>query len=194
MFRNRELAFSLSELLIALMILGEIATFTIPKIIYSQRNNRFNAVVKETASAIAAQYQTMKMQGLVSSSTSAYDILTQMNALSFSTSSGVLIDSVQGNGSISCSAGCAFFASGAGVRSGLYSFNGTSSTNAIGFTVDPDGRVTDGTTNGPGKSVQFYMTYNGKLTTGDSAEASTYYYNGSYVTATSGGDPPYFSW
>lgn len=46
--------FTLAELLIALMILGEIATFTIPKILSAQTNGRKNAIFKETISTLSA--------------------------------------------------------------------------------------------------------------------------------------------
>jgi prepilin-type N-terminal cleavage/methylation domain-containing protein len=45
--------FTIAELLIALLILGEIATFTIPKIISSQQNAQKMAVFKETLAAIS---------------------------------------------------------------------------------------------------------------------------------------------
>ena len=46
-------AFTLSELLIALAILGLIATFTIPKIITNLNNNNRNAIYKETFAALS---------------------------------------------------------------------------------------------------------------------------------------------
>jgi prepilin-type N-terminal cleavage/methylation domain-containing protein len=55
---KREAAFTLAELLIALGILGVIATFTIPKVLVSQQNGKRVAVFRETVAAInAAGYQ-----------------------------------------------------------------------------------------------------------------------------------------
>lgn len=45
--------FTLAELLIALLILGEIATFTIPKILSSSQNGRKKVVLKETISVLS---------------------------------------------------------------------------------------------------------------------------------------------
>lgn len=45
--------FTLAELLIALAILGVIATFTIPKILTTQQNSKYNAMAKEVASSFA---------------------------------------------------------------------------------------------------------------------------------------------
>jgi hypothetical protein len=43
------------------------------------------------------------------------------------------------------------------------SFGGSNSTNAIHFMIDPDGHVTDSTTNGPGKATSIFLYYNGRL-------------------------------
>lgn len=48
---SKQSAFTLAELLIALAILGVIATFTIPKILNSQANGQKTAVFKETIAA-----------------------------------------------------------------------------------------------------------------------------------------------
>lgn len=44
--------FTLAELLIALAILGVIATFTIPKILQAQQNQEKHAIYKETIAAL----------------------------------------------------------------------------------------------------------------------------------------------
>lgn len=46
-------AFTLAELLIALAILGVIATFTIPKVLTANQNGTFKAIGKETAAMLA---------------------------------------------------------------------------------------------------------------------------------------------
>jgi len=193
---NEAFGFTLAELLICLLILGEIATFTIPKLIISQQTSRYNAIVKEAIGSVSGQYQQMQAQGQISSSTKGYDVISQMNFISSSSSGSRLIDGAQGLTTTSCGspAGCIFLHSGAAIRGGQYSFSGTNTTNAIGFLVDPDGGVTDGTTNGPGKSVSFFITYNGRLTTQGQASSGTIYYNGSYVVPDPSQDPPYFQW
>jgi prepilin-type N-terminal cleavage/methylation domain-containing protein len=50
--RNASLGFTLAELLIALGILGVIATFAIPKILVAQQDTKRKAVLKETMAAL----------------------------------------------------------------------------------------------------------------------------------------------
>lgn len=48
MANRTQSGFTLAELLIALTILGVIATFTIPKILTAQQASTYNAIAKET--------------------------------------------------------------------------------------------------------------------------------------------------
>ena len=126
-----------------------------------------------------------------------------MNYISTDTTSQ--IDSAYSRtGSITCSTnspcihlhngGVLLFA-GAGSKN---TFGGTSTTNHIWFSFDPDGQLTSmGTTNGPGKSVEFALFYNGRITTNGSLPATN-------QTSWDGGlatdalcptcDPPWFNW
>ncbi len=49
--------FTLAELLIALALLGVIATFTIPKVLQANTDAKYNAEAKETIQMIANAYQ-----------------------------------------------------------------------------------------------------------------------------------------
>lgn len=51
--------FTLAELLIALSILGVIATFTIPKVLQSQQNGKYNTMAKEAIATISQAYQNV---------------------------------------------------------------------------------------------------------------------------------------
>lgn len=50
--RSRRFGFSLAELLVVLLILGEIATFSIPKLLSSQQEQRKKAVFRETLASL----------------------------------------------------------------------------------------------------------------------------------------------
>jgi prepilin-type N-terminal cleavage/methylation domain-containing protein len=61
--------FTLAELLIALAILGVIATFTIPKVLQSQQNGQKIAIFKETIAAIQQAQDKEQLEGGVTPTT-----------------------------------------------------------------------------------------------------------------------------
>ena len=185
--------FTLAELLIALAILGVIATFTIPKIITSQQNAKYQAVAKETVSTIAAAYQQYKIQNGVSSSMSSYALTPYFNYVK--TDSGRTIDSYYGSGTKDCtSETCYVLHNGGVLRPYNTTFGGTSSTNSVWYLFDPDGAVSDGTTNGPGKSIYFILYYDGRVTSWNTMAAGTYDSAEGASPACATCDPPWFSW
>ena len=190
---NSNPGFTLAELLIALLVLGEIATFTIPKIITAQANGRYNASAKEVAGMLATAHQLAFKNGILSSSTTPGALSQYMNYVSVDTSSD--IDGMYGSTTSTCSASTVCLTLHNGGKLFLYNdyFNGTNTTNVIMFQFDPDGINTDGTTNGPGKSVKFVLYYNGRLTTRANVLAGSVDNLGSYSPSTTL-DPSWFSW
>lgn len=83
--RNRELisvgGFTLAELLIALLILGVISAFTIPKILANQQNQEKKAVMRETIAALSEVIYTGKMKGEITTSNAFQYVLDHVNAL-----------------------------------------------------------------------------------------------------------------
>lgn len=63
--------FTLAELLVALLILGEIAAFTIPKVLNAQQNGRKIAIAKEVMGTAGAIYTKLKMEGTLTTTTGA---------------------------------------------------------------------------------------------------------------------------
>lgn len=185
--------FTLAELLIALAILGVIATFTIPKILMSQQNSQYNATAKEVAAMIAGAYQSASLTGDLRSSFTAGSFSQYMNYLSVDTAS--TIDNVNEQTTSSCNTDgpCLNLHNGGKLLLWNQGFGGTNVTNAVFFQFDPDGRVTDGTTNGPGKSVKLALYYNGLITSranilvGTTTSASSY-------PAQPTADPLWFQW
>lgn len=73
--------FTLTELLIALVILGEIATFTIPKILNSQQNAKKAAIFKETLSSLESlNINAVQMKQITVSNYTSY-MLGTLNAI-----------------------------------------------------------------------------------------------------------------
>lgn len=79
MHRKAVLGFTLAELLIALAILGEIAAFTIPKIISSQQNGAYNAKATEAFSMVASAYKLYKLSNTATGSTPLTTLTSYMN-------------------------------------------------------------------------------------------------------------------
>src|SRR4051812_4621592 len=71
--------FTLAELLIALAILGVIATFTIPKILQNQQNQQLNAAGKEAISAMAGAYQSYRIQNTVPATFTSLSLTPYLN-------------------------------------------------------------------------------------------------------------------
>ena len=191
-------AFTLAELLIALVILGVIATFTIPKVLSSQQASSYNAAAKETAGMISGAYSAYKQAyGIPPSTMWAQDLSPYMNYLSLDSGSSVddvQTQNVQGCTNPAAHAVCLNLHSGAKLRFWNSQFGGTQNTSAVLFWFDPDGKVTDGTTNGPGKSVAFVLYYNGLLTSYGRTLPNSCTTSGCPFAPNPNTDPPWFSW
>jgi len=181
--QNRpQTGFTLEELLIALMILGEIATFTIPKILAGQTTSRNNAVAKEAMATLASAYQQFQMaQGTVPTSTTPGALTQYMNYVSYSTSGTIDLDPFDTisipAGTYACSASypCMKLHNGSTVM--LLNASGFGTTSGVvAIIVDPDTAVTN-----KSDSIVFYLFYNGRVTS-----------LGQYMSTTSY-DPSWFS-
>jgi type II secretory pathway pseudopilin PulG len=195
---SRTAAFALAELLICLLILGEIATFTIPKVLQSQQISSHNAKAKEFAGMMSEAYQKYKAaNGLsVPTNTSAADLTPYLNYLKVDTTSSVdlrprfmVVDC--SNSAWMC---LKLHNGGTLVIDTRYNFGGSSSTNALNFGFDPDSSYC-GTTSAstPGQGIEFWMYYNGKLRTAATMENPTARQDGN-VYLGAGYDPSWFSW
>lgn len=159
--------FTLAELLIALAILGVIATFTIPKVLNSQQDGRYNATAKEFAAALSGAYEMYRRENPVTAATSFNDLTPFLNYVAVKTSG--IYDHKYGMGTVDCSgvSVCLSLVNGGLVWSNnpWGEFGGTSSSDYMLVVFDPNGAVTESTTNGPGKGVEFLMYTTGRLAT-----------------------------
>lgn len=195
-YKQGHLGFTLAELLIALAILGIIATFTIPKILMAQQSAEYKAKAKEAAGMIAAAYASYSSQNTASASTKIADLTSYMNFVRIDATASS-IDDKQTLGSTTCNAGggggCLVLHNGGRIRYSNDGFGGTASTNAVEFYFDPNGSY-GGTTNGPDKSVQLFLYYNGRMSTRGTSAANTVASGVTYASADPSFDPPWFSW
>lgn len=190
---GKNFGFTLAELLIALAILGVIATFTIPKIIAGQQNSKYNAAAKEVAAMLTGAYTAYSQTYTPTANTTAGNLTPYMNYVA--TDSTSTIDSFQNAGTRACNGGynCMRLHNGGILLWPGGSFSGTSTTNALYFYFDPDGQVTDGTSNGPGKSVCLWLYFNNRVTSYANLDPNTVYSSGP-IGPNSTYDPPWFTW
>ena len=194
-----EIGFTLAELLICLLIIGEITTFTIPKLITSQQNTQSNAITKEAAGTLSTALMQYKVTNTLSTSTSTADLTPYLNYVAKDSTS--IIDSESGGTSLDCStAGTACYRlhNGAMLWCGTTNvdFGGTGTLNAIYFLFDPDGRY-GGSTSGPSKSLKIYLYTTGRVATWASITSNTVTHEwGSWYTTNPDAtrDPSWFSW
>jgi type II secretory pathway pseudopilin PulG len=180
------IGFTLAELLIIVLILGEIAAFTIPKLIISQTNSQYNSQAKEAISTISQAYQLYTNSNGYSTSIAGNSLMIYMNYLSTQLSPN--IDAPDGT-TANCGGGlCYKLFNGGILRPRLCSFNGTSTTNAIQFNFDADGTsaITSNT-------VVIFLYYNGRVTTYGNILANTCD-SCSCQNPTTAYDPSWFSW
>jgi prepilin-type N-terminal cleavage/methylation domain-containing protein len=195
---SKQVGFTLAEVLIVMAILGVIATFTVPKVLYSSNQASWNAKAKEAAAAISEAYTVYRMEKGVSANTSTTDILAYINSVGPYTGT---INEVPGYASLPCTGvnTCIQLHNGAVILvNNTSTFNGTTPNHSLYFHIDPDGKNTDGGTSTPANgSVLFWLYANGGLRTFGTllsptlgAWGSTAYSYGPTPSA----DPTWFSW
>jgi prepilin-type N-terminal cleavage/methylation domain-containing protein len=167
--RKHEQGFTLAELLIALAIIGVIATFTIPKVLQSTGSNKNAAVAKEIASTLAEAWTTVRLNSGIAAATKAEAITTGLNYVKIETSGTP--GTISGESQLAtCAAAtpCIYLHNGGIIQYHTNSsFAGTAATNAVYYNIDPDG---DGTTAG---SATIVIYANGRMTTNPHKDAAT---------------------
>lgn len=195
----RNPGFSIAELLIALLILGEIAAFTIPKIISAQQRSQSAAKAKEVAGMIAGAYQQYARSNQITTTTTAGVFTQYMNYTSIATT-GQLDDIPPWNAVYDCSSNvtCLRLHNGGMLftrNSGRY--YGTSTSHMVDYFFDPDGIRTGLAADGPGKTVIFTVFANGRISSvGAGSSGAMVDDVGDNLTGVAGSnwDPSWFSW
>lgn len=187
--------FTLAELLIALGILGVIATFTIPKVLGAQQSIAWSAEAKEATGAISAAFALYKQTNTPDANTSTTQLASYFNYVKLDTTS--LMDHVTGQSSLDCQyavPGCLVLHNGGYLYPGGSTFGQVLSNNYIHFHFDPDGRYS-GSTTGTGKAISILLYFNGRVTTAAERKVSDETYIGG-VPYNWGADTPadWFNW
>ena len=189
--QNKHSGFTLAELLIALAILGVIATFTIPKIMTAQTNSRNLAEANEVAGMMTGALQKYNAQyGIVPGTSTAGDLFQYMNYVKIDTST-----TIDGRPLGSASAGCWSGNPCLRLHNGgiLYIENpgwySTDTTSAISFLLDPDGVFT-----GNQDSVSLNLYTDGAIRCRSYIKSNTTYGNGAVRGPGAGADPTWLTW
>ena len=196
--QNKELrcnGFTLAELLIALLLLGLITAFSIPKVLVASTNAKWNASAKEAASMFSGAYQAYKFSNTVTTGTSISDLLPYMNYVKEDTTS-LLDETPTAPWTVDCSDAnitCIQMYTGGTLHwdNILGKFDGTSSLDTIRLSFDPDGKTAG---SGTGMSIVFWLYYNGRLRTYGGIEPSTCAEGVCTFAPTPIRDPSWFSW
>ena len=158
--------FTLAELLIALLVLGVIATFTIPKVLQTQQRSQYNATAKEVISMVSGAYQAYLQENTLTASLDPPDLTPYMNYVRVRPA-GQTVDSLPGlGGRWDCNTAhfCLALHNGGTlvVPDWQDLGNPNSATSAIEFMYDPDGEFkgSSGT-----HTLYFYVYANGRITT-----------------------------
>jgi prepilin-type N-terminal cleavage/methylation domain-containing protein len=153
--------FTLAELLIALAILGVIATFTIPKILSSTGTAQFKAVAKETAGTIATTLQDYSVTNAITTGTLASSLMANVNYVSLITTTGTTTATGLPVSCATAGITCLQLHNGAIMQyKAADTFGGINNTNYVSVNLDPDGTKAGNTSDVLG----FRLYYNGKLT------------------------------
>ncbi|MEB3286154.1 MAG: type II secretion system protein [Vampirovibrionales bacterium] len=179
--------FTLAELLIALAILGVIATFTIPKVLTAQGSSKYNAMAKETVAMVSGAYAAFKVTGTASGNTQFSDFTPFMNYVKVDTTT--TFDEAQTLATRSCADwGCLKLHNGGILWTEFTEgFSGTSTNNGTWFCLDPDGIASND------KSACFIIYFNGRVTSWGQMLPNTVSNYDTY-NPTTAYDPPWFSW
>ena len=186
--------FTLAELLISLAILAIIATFTIPKVLQAQQDQRYNAMAKEGFGAISQAYNNYKSANTVTGTERGVNLTSYFNYVQYDTVSS--IDKAYNDTAAEPCSGSAYrvcmrLHNGGVIETTSCGFGGTATTNAMQWRFDPDGQY-DSSATGPAKSVNIYLYTNGRIVSSGNSLPNTASSCGAVVTPPP--DPPWFNW
>jgi prepilin-type N-terminal cleavage/methylation domain-containing protein len=190
--------FTLSELLIALAVLGLIATFTIPKVLYSTQSKQMNSITKELASAVVNAIMAEEVETGPLTVNADINAILDRRLMTLGRDTSSMIDVEPGNPfvtSIDCS-NTAFFICRKLQNGAVISIDydtkigGTSANDGFMFFLDPDGKLSDF------KAIAFFIYVDHGIKTRSQLKNPSYVMNTSSFTLTprANSDPSWFSW
>ncbi|MEB3246017.1 MAG: type II secretion system protein [Vampirovibrionales bacterium] len=189
--------FSLVDTLIALSLIGIIASFTMQKVLIAQANQKYRAMAQEAAAMIAEGYQKYLFDGGTVTTFTLNNLLPYLNYVRVDTTTP--IDDWNTGYSWGCNTTvrCLVFHNGAKMTfNNTASFSGSSNLHYLGFQFDPDGTYS-GSATGSGlnvKAVSLNLYANGFITSRGTLKANSIDRNGIVQQPYPPLDPSWFAW
>jgi prepilin-type N-terminal cleavage/methylation domain-containing protein len=185
--------FTLAELLIALAILGVIATFTIPKVLNSQQSSSWKAIAKETASSVASAYTSYRLKNQPTAATKSVDLSPYLNYLKVHTTGsfdGPPTDTPTRSCNTPATYTCLRLHNGALlILDSQVGFGGTTDNRIIWFLLDPDG-----VSKADATSVWYVLYFNGRVSSWGEASPGTVDGWGDPYGPNPAVNPSWFNW
>jgi prepilin-type N-terminal cleavage/methylation domain-containing protein len=154
--------FTLTELLVALAILGIISAFTMPKVLTNQTTIKYNAMAKEVAATLSEAFQHYKTDNRVTGAFQPNLLAPYINNLKRNTTSQFQDDEFSSPQTLNCNSSGRFcyelHNGGLLVLHDYYSFGTDNPRNFVWIDFDPDA-------GGPAFSVAFKLYANGRILT-----------------------------
>lgn len=178
--------FSLTELLLVLLILAQIAVFSIPKVLNSQANAKNNAIAKEAMGTIAQSLQLYRSKNTLTAMSHAYDLVPYTNYVKQDSTS--LFQPYWG-GTDDCSQSylkCYRLHNGGLLVFWNERFDGITNKHMVWFDIDPDAT-------GPAISLEFVIYTTGLIRTVETLQPASISQSGT-ANPTVDADPDWFSW
>ena len=190
--RRKHHAFTLAELLIALTILGIIASFTVPKVLQSQQNTQYKSYGKEAIAMVTQAFTIYQSSNPLTVNTQPANLTPYMNYIRVDSTS--LVDNSINAASYNCAGVnklCLQLHNGAMLfMSTVNTFGVADSSHYIFFWLDPDGQA-----DVPGQTLVIQLFFDGRVnTSGSKLATDDTYISGSPAGYGADSDPSWFSW
>lgn len=182
--------FTLTELLIAVALIGVIAVFTVPKVLNAQGNKENIAKTKQFAAGLVGAYTNYQLDYGTNKDLTLTNLTPYLNYVEISTTA---VGDYPDGSNFACDGGtdqCLRFPNGGIARFKTnYSFGSTNTTNAVYAYFDPDGK--DSNLYG----VQLYLYYDGQIKSSANVRTNTCgVWGGASCWDGYGSIPSWFNW
>jgi hypothetical protein len=166
LYRRVSPLFSLAGLFVALLVLVFVTKVIISTGVGLSRylqGGKYNKAVISVAEHVIVAFEAHKAEQKLTADTTMGDLTPYLPYVRVETAGDIDNYYTLVRSACTAKAPCLRMKDGSVLQYYPYRFGGTATTNAIIFQVDPDGKVTDDTTNGLGKAAQLILYNSGRI-------------------------------